>query len=87
MTISKPAGYWRSNDMFRMLFALLIGLFAASPLYGVINPKLQPPHLADRYLNVLSCRVTSVDIGELTAVLKVEGVSKGDLNVKEVRVR
>ena len=64
--------------------ALLIGLVAASPLYGVINPKLQPSHLADRYLSVLSCRVTSVDKSALTAVLKVEGVSKGDFAPKEV---
>ncbi len=84
MTISKSTGYWRSNDMFRMLFALLIGLVAASPLYGVINPKLQPSHLADRYLNVLSCRVTAVDTRALTADLQVQGVSKGDFTAKEI---
>ena len=70
-----------------MLFTLLIGLVAASPLYGVINPKLQPSHLADRYLNVLSCRVTSIDKRALTVVVKVEGVSKGDFAPKEVTLR
>ena len=67
-----------------MLLALLIGLVAASPAQAVINPKLQPSHLADLYLNVLSGRVTSVDKSALTAVVKVEGVSKGEFSAKEI---
>jgi len=66
---------------------LLIGLVAVSPLYAVINPNLQPMHLADRHLNVLSCRVTSVDKSSLTAVLKVLGVSKGGFAAKEISLR
>ena len=64
--------------------AVLVVLLAPSPLWGVINPMLQPSHLSDRYLNVLSCRVTSVDNRTLKAVLKVEGVSKGNFAPKEL---
>jgi len=64
--------------------ALLIALVAASPLYGVINPKLQPSHLAGRYLNVLSCRVTAVDTSALTVALEVKGISKGKFAAKKI---
>ena len=67
-----------------MLWVLLIGILVVSPLYGVINPKLQPSHLANRYLNVLSCRVMSVDKTALKVVLKVQGVSKGTFAPKEI---
>ena len=66
---------------------MVIGLVAASPSYGVINPKLQPSHLAVRYLNVLSCRVMSVDKSALTAGLKVQGVSKGSFAPKEITLK
>ena len=62
----------------------LLGLVADSPVHAVINPSLQPSHLADRYLNVILCRVTAVDSSRLTAVLKVEGVSKGDFAAKDI---
>ena len=67
-----------------ILPALLVGFLVASPARGVINPSLQPSHLADRYLNVLSCRVVAVDKSALTAALEVEGVSKGDFPTKEI---
>jgi hypothetical protein len=63
---------------------ILIALVIVSPLYGVINPNLQPSHLADRYINVVSCRVMSVDKTALKIVLKVQGVSKGDFAPKEI---
>ncbi len=68
----------------RLLFALSLGLIFVTPSYGVINPTLQPSHLADRYLNVLSCRVTSIDTTALVAVLKVEGASKGAFAAKTI---
>ena len=61
-----------------------IGVMAGSASYAVINPTLQPSHLADRYVSVLCCRVTSVDAKGLTVVLKVEGVSKGHFAPKEI---
>ena len=67
-----------------VLSSLLIGLVIASPLHGVINPNLQPVHLAGRYVNVLSCRVVSVDKAALQVVLKVQGVSKGKFVPKEI---
>ncbi|MBL7220476.1 MAG: VCBS repeat-containing protein [Phycisphaerae bacterium] len=70
-----------------MLPVLLIGLLVVSPLYGVINPKLQPSHLAGRYLNVLSCRVTAVDTNALTAALEVQGVSKGKFAPKKITMK
>ncbi len=72
---------------FRTLSATLIGLIAASPSYGVINPKLQPSHLADRYINVLSVRVASVDKSALSAVLTVQGVSKGKFAPKTITLK
>jgi len=67
-----------------VLSVLLIGIAIVSTSYGVINPNLQPSHLASRYLNVLSCRVTSVDKTALKVVLKVQGVSKGKFAPKEI---
>ncbi|MCP4378848.1 MAG: VCBS repeat-containing protein, partial [bacterium] len=70
-----------------MMLAAIIGLVAVSLSYGVINPKLQPSHLADRYLNVLSCRVTSVNNSALTAELKVLGISKGKFAPKTITLK
>ena len=67
--------------------ALLIVFVTASPLYGVINPKLQPSHLASRYLNVLSCRVTSVDTSALTVALEVQGLSKVKFAPKKITMK
>jgi len=67
-----------------VLTVLLIGLVAAPPARGVINPNLQPAHLAGRYLNVLSCRVTAIDKTALKVTLKVQGLSKGDFAAKEI---
>jgi len=75
------------SPAFLIWSVLLIALVAASPLYGVINPKLQPSHLAGRYLNVLSCRVTAVDTSALTAVLEVQGISKGKFAAKRITMR
>ena len=73
--------------VFSVSAILLIGLLVASPLYGVINPKLQPSHLADRYVNVVSCRVMSVDKTALKVALKVEGVSKGNFAPKKIAMK
>ncbi len=67
-----------------ILSALLIGIAIVSPSYGVINPNLQPSHLTSRYLNVLSCRVTSVDKIALKGVSKVQGVSNRKFAPKEI---
>ena len=73
--------------VFLVLAILSIGLLVASPLYGVINPKLQPSHLAGRYLNVLSCRVTAVSTSTLTVALEVQGVSKGKFAPKKITMK
>ncbi|MDP6545210.1 MAG: VCBS repeat-containing protein [Phycisphaerae bacterium] len=63
---------------------LFVCLLAASPLHAVINPKLQPSHLADRYVNVLSCRVTAVNTAALRVSLEVRGISKGKFAIKKI---
>ncbi|NQU25859.1 MAG: VCBS repeat-containing protein [Candidatus Nealsonbacteria bacterium] len=68
----------------RLLIAVLAGLAVASSTRAVINPKLQPSHLGDRYLNVVACRVTAIDTRARTAVLKLEGVAKGDFDATEI---
>jgi hypothetical protein len=56
----------------------------ASCAHAVINPKLQPSHLADRYVNVVKCSVTSIDVRARTATLQLDGVAKGDFSAKEI---
>jgi hypothetical protein len=68
----------------RLMVALMVCLVVTASAHAVINPTLQPSHLADRYLNVLSCRVAAVDTRALTVVLAVQGVSKGDFTAKEI---
>jgi len=63
--------------VFLTSLALFITLGATCPLQAVINPKLQPSHLAGIYLNVLSCRVTAVDVEARTVTLEVLGAAKG----------
>jgi len=53
-------------------------------VWAVINPKLQPSHLADRYVSVVACTVTAIDTKARTALLKLDGVSKGDFAAKEI---
>jgi len=66
------------------ILTALFGLCGSLPSSAVINPSLQPGHLAERYVSVLSCRVTSVDKSAMSAVLTVEGVAKGEFAAKEV---
>ncbi len=68
----------------RLPFAVVACLAVASSARAVINPKLQPSHLADRYLNVVACRVTATDAKARTAVLKLEGVAKGDFAAQAI---
>jgi len=62
----------------------LLVLLATTPLYAVVNPKLQPRHLADRYGSVVACSVTAIDAKARRAELKLEGVSRGDFAAKEI---
>jgi len=68
----------------RLPVAFVLCLVVTASAHAVINPMLQPSHLADRYLNVLSCRVTAVDTRALTVGLAVQGVSKGDFTAQEI---
>ena len=66
------------RHLFPSLFALLIGLVSSTPSSAVINPSLQPGHLSDRYVHVLSCRVTAIDRSAMTARLaREEGILAG----------
>ena len=71
----------------KLLIIVSVCICAASPLWAVINPKLQPSHLADRYVCVVACTVTSIDSKARTALLKLDGVSKGDFTAKEITLR
>jgi len=66
------------------LAVFVVCLTVAASARAVINPKLQPSHLADRYLNLLACSVTAIDADARTAVLRLEGVAKGDFTAKEI---
>ena len=68
----------------RLLVAFVVCLAVTASAHAVINPKLQPSHLADRYLNLVACSVTTIDADARTAVLKLEGVAKGDFAAKEI---
>jgi hypothetical protein len=61
------------------LVFLLTGLARA-----VINPSLQPGHLAERYNAVVACRVTGVDSRARTITLAVENVATGEFAPKTV---
>jgi hypothetical protein len=69
------------------LVAALVGLAAAAPSYAVINPKRQPSHLVNGYVNVVACSVTAVDAKARTAELKLEGVSKGEFAAKTITLK
>ena len=71
------------NNM-KLPFVFVACLATASNAHAVINPKLQPSHLASRYLNVVACSVTATDAKARTAVLKLEGVAKGDFATEQI---
>ena len=72
------------NPILPSILVLLVTIGATIPSGAVINPSLQPVHLADRYVNVLSCRVAALDRTAMKARLTVEGVAKGEFAAKEI---
>jgi len=68
------------------MIAVLAGLAAAPGARAVVNPKLQPSHLAARYVSVVACSVTAIDTKARTAMLKLDGVTKGGFSAKEIRL-
>ena len=66
----------------RLMILLLIPLCAQA----IINPRLQPGHLFERYDVVMELKVTSVDVEKQTAKLQVLQVIKGTFAPKTVAV-
>jgi hypothetical protein len=61
------------------LLAAFVWLFSPQLAVAVINPALQPSHLAKRYKTVAYCTVTQCDLSALRVTFKVDDTAKGQL--------
>ncbi|HUT10996.1 MAG TPA: VCBS repeat-containing protein [Thermoguttaceae bacterium] len=66
--------------------AAAVILFARDTARALVNPQLQPSHLAERYTAVIAGEITRSDVDEEVVVFRVTRVCLGEFKPKEVTI-